>query len=100
LPEFNNLKKKEREKLLSAKINQLSKEDGKDKIKGKDGDLEDDFDEFWQAMGRETANIHNPSGDVPKDLKKRNQDNTNWLGEAALKMKEKVLQDWQEVRQN
>ena len=52
-----------------------------------------------RAMGRETANVHLGSPDalaaIRRDLKRRGK---NWLHEAAIRMAEVTLADWQQWR--
>ncbi len=57
---------------------------------------------FLHAMGRETANIHlgtkGAAEKVRADLKQRQKQSQNWLGEAADKMVKQIKLDWREWR--
>lgn len=71
----------------------------KDVIKGKEPEkAKKDLEKLWRAMGRETANVHIAiaQSDVPKDVTKRNQNNPEWLADAAKKMAEVTIKDREE----
>ena len=65
----------------------------------KDGFESEDQQTLFQAMGRETANVHLASGlasDILDDLRKRKNDDKEWFEKAVKDWREKVKEDWRD----
>jgi hypothetical protein len=73
-------------------VRRLAPDSGRVKLTSlpKDGELEDDL---LRAMGRETANVHVPLGNVWADFEGRTTKDPDWLFDAARRMAERVADD-------
>jgi hypothetical protein len=74
-------------------VRRIAPDSGKVKLKDlpKEFQLEDDL---LRAMGHETANVHVALGNVWQDLEVRNNKDPEWLHNYAVKMADKIVEEW------